>query len=101
MSTSSHAVANACNVLLFIHHVFFIQMRYFKKRVLQSCNHILKLLAFNIKEGFIFRDLLCAFINKYECNFIDNELDTLRARIYWVQRHEPQSGRELDLPLRR
>ena len=101
MGTSSHAVANACNVLLFIHHVFFIQMRYFKKRVLQSCNYILKLLSFNIKEGFIFRDLLSAFIDKYECNFTDNEFDSLRARIHWVQRHEPQSGRDLDLPLRR
>ena len=53
MATSNHAVANACNILLLNHYFAFIQMRYFKKRVFQPSNSILKMLAFNIKEGYI------------------------------------------------
>ena len=94
MATSSHAVANACDILLFNHYIVFIQMRYFKKKVIQSGNDLIKLLAFSIKEGYIFRDLISKFTEKYECNFTENSLDILRARIFWVQRHEPHTGRD-------
>ena len=94
-TTSSHAVADACSVLLFIHYIVFIQVRYFK-RVLNSNNEMLKILALQIKEGYIFRSLVDKFFNMYTCNFMDNSLEILRARIYWVQRHEPHSGRPLD-----
>ena len=99
MATSSHAVANACESLLFNHYTVFIQMRYFKKKIIHPDNNVIRLLNFHIKEGYIFRDLVTIFTEKYECNFIDNSLDILKARVNWVQRHEPQTGRDLDRAL--
>ena len=92
--TSSHAVADACHVLLFIHYVLFIQVRYFK-RVMKSNNDLLKILTLQIKEGYIFRSLVDKFFKMYNCNFMDNPLEILKSRIYFVQRHEPHTGRPL------
>ena len=101
VTTSSHAVANACNVLLFNHYVAFVQMRYFKNKVDKSNNDMMKILVLNLKEGYIFREVRRFFNEKYQCIFLENTLDILRSRIYWVQRHEPQSGRDLDMSLLR
>ena len=96
VATSSHEVADACHVLLFIHYVVLIQVRYFK-RIVNSKNELLRILNFQIKDGYIFKSLVDRFFNIYECNFMDSPLEILRARIHWVQRHEPHSGRALEL----
>ena len=57
MTTSSHAVANACNVLLFNHYVVSVQLRYFKYKVVQSSNDMIKIFVFNLKEGYTFREI--------------------------------------------
>ena len=98
VTTSSHAVADACKVLLFIHYLVFIQVRYFK-RIMNSNNEVLRILSFQIKEGYIFRSLIDKFFNMYGCNFTDNSLSIVKSRIYWVQRHEPRTGRALDLTM--
>ena len=95
-ATSCHAVADACHVLLFIHYIVFIQVRYFK-RVIKSNNDLLKILAFQIKEGYIFSSLVDKFFNMYNCNFMDNPMEILKARIYFVQRQEPHTGRPLEV----
>ena len=92
--TSSHAVADACNVLLFSHYCVYIQMRFFK-RILRSKNVLLRTLLFHIKEGYIYQALTKRFIEKYDCHFLEHTMDILKLRVYWVQRHEPSSGREL------
>ena len=94
ISTSSHAVADACNILLFCHYCIFVQMKFFK-RVLKSENVVLRTLLFHVKEGYLYQSLVKKFLEKYDCHFMEHTMDILRSRIYWVQRHEPTTGREL------
>ena len=95
ISTSSHAAAEACSLLLFNHHCTFTQSRYFK-RIFRSNNSILKLLSHDILEGYLYRSLTKQFALKYGCNMRENEVIILKSRIFWVQRHEDRTGRPLE-----
>ena len=91
MSSSSHAVAAVFNQLLFHHYVNFIQIRYFK-RIFRSCNPVLKILRFDMKNGYLYRSVSKRVNNLYNCDIILNDVDALRSRVYWVQNHEPRTG---------
>ena len=91
VSTSSHAVANVFNQLLFTHYVTFNQVRYFK-RILKSVNPILRISHFMIKDGFLYRALDKRMKDVYSCNILANDLSILKARVFWVQNHEPHTG---------
>ena len=90
VNTSSHAVAECCNLLLLKPHVLLVQARYFK-RLLKTSNHILRLSSAFIREGEINKYLR----QLYDVDFYENYLDCLKARLFWVQRHDVRSGREL------
>ena len=95
MNTSSHAVAECCNLLLLKPHVLLVQARYFK-RLLRTSNHILRLSSAFIREGEIFRSFNNYLSQFYEVEFFENDLDCIKARLFWVQRHDVRSGRELN-----
>ena len=94
VSTSSHAVAEIFNHLLFYHSVTFIQIRYFK-RILRPFNPILKILNINTKNGYLYRSVNKRVKDIYNCDIILNDLDTLKSRVFWVRNHEPQTGRSV------
>lgn len=94
VSTSSHAVAEIFNQLLFDHLVTFSQIRYFK-RIFRSFNPVVKLLLFDIKNGYIYRSLCKRLFDIYGCDIDSNALDVLRSRLFWVQNHEPRTGRAI------
>ena len=96
VSTSSHTVAEVSNQLLFTHYVTFNQVRYFK-RIFKSFNPILRLSNFMIKQGFLYRTISKRMRDFYDCCISSNDLSILRARVFWVQNHEPHTGH----PIRR
>ena len=87
LSSSSHSAADTCDQLLLNHHVMYIQARYFK-RVFKSDNDIMKLCLFYLGKGYLLEAFTRMFEEKYECDMWSNNLDCLRSRIFWVQRHE-------------
>ena len=95
ISSSSHAAAEACNILLLNHHSIFAQTRFYK-RILRSNNSVLRILYYNLLEGFIYKSLSKQFDQKYSCKIRENGIDILKARIFWVQRHEDRTGRQLN-----
>ena len=94
ISSSSHAVAGVFNQFLFTHYVTFNQVRYFK-RILKSFNPILRLSNFIIKQGFLYKMISKRIREFYNCCILSNDLSILRARIFWVQNHEPHTGRPI------
>ena len=95
INTSSHLVANEQDQFLFKHYAIYNQTRYFK-RVFNSANILLKIITPQIKEGFLFKSLYLRLRDVYGVDFTSNDLCILRARIFWIQRHEPVTGRPLD-----
>ena len=95
VSTSSHAVAEVFNQLLFTHYVTFNQVRYFK-RIFNSFNPILRLSNFMIKQGILFKTMSKRMRDFYNCCFLSNDLSILKARVFWVQNHEPHTGIPID-----
>ena len=84
--SSSHIVANLCQVLLFKHRVALIQARYFKK-VLKKSNHIFKINSIFLLNGTLGKHICNHFRNVYNVNIMDYEMDVLGARVEWVQKH--------------
>ena len=94
LSTSNHAVAEIFDQLLFIHYVTVVQTRYFK-RVFNSNNPLISISSFTLRNGFLFQNLFQRLNNSYNVGFSMHTLDILRARVGWVQRHEPTTGQLL------
>ena len=91
ISSSSHVTADLCNQLLLRHHVAFLQARYVK-RILKTQNVLLKLSLTYIKAGHLMTSVANLFQNIYDSDFWSNDLQILKARISWVQRHEARRG---------
>lgn len=89
--SSSHITADLCSQLLLKHHVSFIQARYMK-RISASKNEVIKMCWPYLKTGYLSESLTTCFIELYECDLWTNDLDVLRARIKWVQKHEIRRG---------
>ena len=94
ISTSNHAVAEIFNQLLFSHYVTMVQTRYFK-RVFKSNNPLISISSFTLRNGYLFETLFRRLDGNYDVNFSRHTLDILKARIQWVQRHEPTTGQVL------
>ena len=89
--SSSHITADLCGQLLFKHHVSFIQARYMK-RVLMYKNEITLLCSPYLRNGCLCKYVISHFKNTYDCDFYENDLEILRARVEWLQRHESRRG---------
>ena len=88
--SSSHITAEICGSLLFIHHLSIIQARYMK-RLANVNNSIINLSFYYLQSGFLFNSVFNHFKDKYNVNVWSNDLDTLKARVSYVQKHEERS----------
>ena len=91
VSHSSHDVANYCNQFLFEHYLVFLQTRYFK-RMLSSNNTLVRLCRPFLKRGYLLTSLMKTLKEKYSIYFTEYDINTIKARISWVQRDEVFSG---------
>ena len=91
VSHSSHDVANYSNQFVFEHYFALLQTRYFN-RTLRSNNAIIRLCRPFLKRGRLFTSLLTTLKKEYNISFTEYDLDTIKARISWVQRNEICSG---------
>ena len=89
--SSSHVTADLCNQLLLQHHIAFIQARYLK-RVFAYQNDITKLCLPFLKSGYLSMSVTKLFKDTYDTDFWTNEIDVLKARVDWVQKHENRRG---------
>ena len=91
ISTSSHAVADCCNRLLFKPYVLLNQARYFK-RIYQITNQALKRTQCILKNGYLFKSMSAFCQDAYLLDFSSSSMDIIKARFGWVQRHEVHTG---------
>ena len=85
--SSSHTAALYCNQLLFRHHVALTQARFAKRIVTSQCS-LVKLNMPFCKNGFTL-PAICSRLSKiYNIKFSNCGIDTIRARIEWIQNHE-------------
>ena len=87
--SSSHDAAEMCNQFLLKHHVALLQARFIKRSLLVQ-NEIFKLCNFYLKQGYLHNSIEGCFKEVYGVNIYDNQLDVLKSRIMWMQRHEPR-----------
>ena len=93
-SVSSHAAAEACNRLLFEPIVILNQVRYFKK-ILKSNNALIMLSVGKIKRGYLFDGMFNYLKDICQVDFMENDLDVIKARLVWMQRHAVHTGRDI------
>ena len=58
------------------------------KRVMTLSNSIIQLSLPFLKNGYHYKSLVKLYEDKYQINFLDTDLDIIKSRITWVQRHE-------------
>ncbi len=91
---SSHEAAENCNQLLLRHHLALIQARYLH-RLINSKVCIIKSNIPLLYKGNLLRSVLKQFENKYSIDVTKYDLNTITARIKWVQRHETRRTRNI------
>ena len=89
--SSSHITADICNHLLLKYHVALIQFRYLK-RLLSLKNNTIRQCSSYIKSGYFCCSIGNFFKDTYDIDIWEQELDIVKARILWVQRHEQRRG---------
>ena len=89
--TSSHHVAEMCDMLLFKHLVIQNQLRFFNK--LKEVNNSIFLGNYIfMKNGLFFSHLFKTFETVYSVNILDNDIQALHSRIFYIQRNEERSN---------
>ena len=88
---SNHVSADICSQLLLKHHLLYVQVRYLK-RIISGKNEIMRICQTNLKEGYLFKSMNKLFKDIYNYSVWDNDLDVLKSRICWVQKHETRRG---------
>ena len=94
ISTSNHAVAEIFIQLLFIHYVTLVQTRFYK-RIFKSKNALIQSSRLILMNGYLFGMLRKRLDEIYSVEFFAHTLDILKARIEWIQRHEPVTGQSI------
>lgn len=85
--SSNHEVADSCELLLPKHHVAHIQARYYN-RLIKSKHILIRLNWHHIQSGFFMKSVHTLFHDTYNIDLWKYDMDTVNARIWWVQRHE-------------
>ena len=89
--SSSHVTATLCNQLLLNHLVATLQWRYMK-RLFKSFNSIISICKPYLKAGYLYTSTASLYDNVYGIDIDDGDSDVIRARVTWVQNHEPRRG---------
>ena len=84
--TSSHFIFNASEMLLFKHYACYVQCRYFKD-IFSNAKGIIYLIP-SLKGGVIATSLQNVFKSSYNVSVFDNDIEALKARIFFVQKNE-------------
>ena len=89
--TSTHDIAEYCNMYMFKHYIAFLQIRYLK-RILKSNNALMRLCCPLLMLGYHALSLSKLVKDRYQIDITENGVDAIGARISWVQRHEVTTG---------
>ena len=88
---SSHDVATNYNQLLLEHYLALVQSRYIK-RINKSKNSIMVLGRPYLKAGYHMKRVFSHIKDNYEMKILENDLDVIKARLFWKQRNENSTG---------
>ena len=83
---STHFIFNACNLLIFNHLVNFIQCRYCKQ-IFNEPKGLIYLIP-SLKSGNLVTATLERVKKLYGISVFENDLDAIKARIFYIQRNE-------------
>ena len=89
--SSSHVTADICNQLLLKHHIALLQVRYIKKCMYSDCE-VFKLCHSYLKQGYLHESVASYFKDVYSVDIYENDLEILKSRVIWVQKHEYRRG---------
>ena len=89
--SSSHVTATLCNQLLLNHHVATLQWRYMN-RIFKSHNPIISICKPFLKAGYLYSSTARLYNNVYDVDIDESDSDVMKARVTWVQNHEPRRG---------
>jgi hypothetical protein len=89
---SNHHVCNSLKILTFDHYINWIQIR-FTHRVINSQNHLFLKLQDFFRLGSELSKHTNGILQNYNVgNLCDNDIDSIKARIFFVQANEPSSN---------
>ena len=88
--SSSHDAAENCNEFLFKHYIALLQYKYYKWLENLNCS-IINLDFAYFKRGYLFNFLYGLFEDRYNVKVTLHDLNILKARVHWIQRHEPRT----------
>lgn len=88
---SNHVSADICGQLLLKHHVALLKVQYFK-RLMHSQSILVRMNLPFLMNGHFIQDLICNFKDIYDVDVTQFDIDTLKSRIIWVQKHEARRG---------
>ena len=88
---STHVSADICGQLLLKHHVALLKVQYFK-RIMQSRSTLLRMNLPFLMNGRFIQDLIYSFKDIYDVDITDLNIDIIKSRIIWVQKHEARRG---------
>ena len=87
--SSNHEVAERCNQLLLRHNLALVQARFFHRLMNSKVSTIRYNFPF-LYNGNILSSLVKSFNDVYSIDLSKYDMDIIKARIGWVQRHEPR-----------
>lgn len=85
--SSSHEAAETSGQLLLKHHLALVQARYYK-RLTWSNSSIIKFYLPLLQHGYFCTHVQKLFQRSYNISICNNDLNIIRSRLLWVQRHE-------------
>ena len=92
---SNRVIANKTGIFLLSHHTSCIQAR-FVKSLYRKRNSIIKVNIPIIKCGYSYSQVSKMFEEIYNIKVIESDKDMIKARISWVQSHEPITRRGIE-----
>ena len=87
---SNHLICNSFNLMVFEHFLNF-RIILFAIRILKSCSPCVLGLKSYFKDSFLIKRASLILLEKYGISSFDNDLDTTKSRILFVQYREEQS----------
>lgn len=88
---SNHVTSDICGQLLLKHHVTLQKVRFFK-RILHSRNTLLRMNVPFLMKGHFIQSFIGNFQDVYNVDVTEFDVNTLKSRIIWVQKHEDRRG---------
>lgn len=88
---SNHVTADICGQLLLKHHVALLKARFYK-RLMHSQSSLIRVSLPFLINGYFIQDLTRNFKDIYNVDVSEFDIDTIKSRIIWIQKHESRRG---------